>query len=174
MIDRDWTNLKGTDRVAAMIAFGLGSGLSPKAPGTVGSVPGLLLGYVIHRMGVLASDVTLFPFGYLVVVLLLGASVYGALVAIARTEEALGIHDDQRIVVDEVVGQAIAIAFVSPTIVTYVAGFVLFRLLDISKPALIGKIDREVKGAWGTLGDDVLAGAVAAPFVIALSRYLAS
>ena len=46
--------------------------------------------------------------------------------------------------------------------IAYLAAFLLFRLFDISKPSLIGKIDRDVAGAWGTLGDDLLAGAVAA------------
>jgi phosphatidylglycerophosphatase A len=92
-----------------------------------------------------------------------------ALWAIHVTERAWGTHDDQRIVIDEVVGQAIAVAFVAPTELSLVAGFGLFRLLDITKPLIIGWVDERGPGAVGTLFDDVLAGIGTAVVLCAFS-----
>jgi phosphatidylglycerophosphatase A len=85
--------------------------------------------------------------------------------SIARTEFKWRTHDDSRIVVDEIVGQAIAVAFLPVSWTMLVACFALFRLLDIWKPLLIGWIDRNAPGAWGTLCDDLLAGALTGIFL---------
>ena len=73
-----------------------------------------------------------------------------------------GTHDDQRIVIDEVIGQSIALSFCPPTFLSLILGFTLFRLFDITKPGPIGWADRRLPGAWGTLLDDVMAGIAAA------------
>ena len=72
-----------------------------------------------------------------------------------------GEHDDSRIVVDEVIGIWIALILSSTTWIQIILSFVFFRLFDIWKPSLIGKIDRNVKGGWGVMGDDMLAGVIA-------------
>ena len=151
------------DRLAIALSMVFGIGKIPKAPGTFGSLPGLGLGYLVHvfALGWTASGDSGFS-SVVLTALLLVLAVAVAYWTIARTEAVLGIHDDQRIVIDEVVGQAIAVAFVTPSLPVYVAGFLLFRLFDITKPLAIGTIDRELPGAAGTLFDDVLAGQVAA------------
>lgn len=153
------------DRLAIFLATAGGIGRAPVAPGTFGSLPGLALG------GVLALWRESFasrPMGHLVTAVVLLACVGLAYAVIARVERLWSTHDDQRIVVDEVVGQMIAVAFVPPTLVSIVAGFVLFRALDVTKPLAIGWIDEHGPGAVGTLFDDVLAGAVAAGVLCAV------
>jgi phosphatidylglycerophosphatase A len=158
------------DRLAIEIAFVFGVGRLPKAPGTFGSIPGLAVGALIHSGATAWSDhqvlrVTITIFGLLALTLL-------AYWSIGRTERTLNIHDDGRIVIDEVAGQAIAIAFFTPTPLSILVGFVLFRLFDISKPGPIGWCDRELPGALGTLLDDVLAGAVAAALLAVILMVL--
>ena len=138
-----------------------GIGRIKKAPGTFGSLPGLVVGAGIHAVATPLLSLSLAAY-HLTILLLLGILTALAYWSIAKTERVLNVHDDQRIVVDEVAGQAIAVAWMPYVWIAYLAAFLLFRLFDISKPSLIGKIDRDVAGAWGTLGDDLLAGAVAA------------
>jgi phosphatidylglycerophosphatase A len=148
------------DFLAKELAFASGIGRIPKAPGTFGSIPGLAVGALLHTAAAAFSDqkglrIAVISLGLLLVTMI-------ALWAIHRTEKLLGIHDDGRIVIDEVAGQAIAVAFFTPTVFSLTLGFVLFRILDISKPGPIGWCDRHLPGAWGTLVDDILAGALAA------------
>ena len=155
------------------MAFGLG--LSPKAPGTVGSLPGLVvacgLSWLAGEPGGLSGS-WLSPATLAVTGALVGATLVAWWV-IHRAEQALGIHDDQRIVLDEVVGQAIAVAYTPVDWRWYLAGFILFRLLDITKPGPIGWLDRRGPGAFGTLFDDVLAGMIAALILVLAHRLLA-
>ena len=117
--------------VATAFARVFGIGHLPKSPGTFGSLPGLLVGYAFHR---LIGD----PWGIALALVVLTALSFWC---IHVYEKVLGLHDDQRVVLDEVCGQAIAIAFVAPTMVNYAVGFALFRLLAITKPPPIGMID---------------------------------
>lgn len=142
--------MRFADRIAVWLSTAFGIGYAPKAPGTFGSIPGLGLGLAL---AVYADSSTK--------ILCLVALVALALWAISRAEKALHTHDDQRIVIDEVAGQALAVAFLAPHWLTALLAFALFRLLDITKPLAIGWIDRGVPGAWGTLGDDLLAGILA-------------
>lgn len=149
--------LSTVDRLAVRVATAGGVGYAAKAPGTWGSLPGLALGAALQAL--LGDEPWLIG-------TLLGAATLSACWAIARTERALRVHDDGRIVVDEVVGQAIAVAFLPLGLVSALLGFALFRLLDIKKPLAIGWIDAHAPGAVGTLGDDVLAGVVAAGVLV--------
>jgi len=161
--------LSPLDRLATWLATVFGIGLAPKAPGTFGSLPGLLVGAGVHVAAYrLCSDALPWARSF-VILLLLALATALALWAIARAETALATHDDQRIVIDEVVGQAIAVAFVPVAIWPYLLGFLLFRLFDITKPWLIGRVDKEVPGAVGTLGDDVLAGVIAGLILVAVT-----
>lgn len=141
--------MKLKDRLAVASSTALGIGFFPIAPGTMGSLPGLLLAYGLSFLG---------WGGYLLYVLL---CLLGHL-AIQRTEAVWGSHDDSRIVLDEVLGQALAVLFVPMTVPNLLLGFLCFRILDIWKPSLIGVIDRDWPGAFGTLYDDILAGACTA------------
>ena len=162
------------DRIATTLATSGGIGLAPKAPGTFGSLPGLAVGAGLHQAALRGAAALEAP-AWAAPLAILGGLLALLLLAwwsIARTERLWNTHDDQRIVIDEVVGQAIAVGFFTPSWLTLVAGFALFRLFDITKPLAIGWIDREAPGALGTLFDDVLAGLVAALLLAGIVRFV--
>lgn len=95
--------------------------------------------------------------------LFLGA-VFVGLIAIAqidKEEEETKRHDSSYIVIDELVGMWLAMAISGLSLVGVVLSFIFFRIYDITKPSLIGKIDKEVKGGLGVVADDALAGVLA-------------
>ncbi len=95
--------------------------------------------------------------------LFLGA-VFIGLIAIAqidKEEEESKIHDSSYIVIDELVGMWLAMAISGLSLAGVVLSFIFFRIYDITKPSLIGKIDKEVKGGLGVVADDTLAGVLA-------------
>ncbi|PUD17920.1 phosphatidylglycerophosphatase A family protein [Helicobacter pylori] len=125
------------------------SGYSKKAPGTIGSLVALLLGLPV----LIFSANTLF----------LGAVFIGliAITQIDKEEEESKIHDSSYIVIDELVGMWLAMAISGLSLVGVILSFIFFRIYDITKPSLIGKIDKEVKGGLGVVADDALAGVLA-------------
>ncbi|PUD00866.1 phosphatidylglycerophosphatase A family protein [Helicobacter pylori] len=125
------------------------SGYSKKAPGTIGSLVALLLGLPV----LIFSANTLF----------LGAVFIGliAITQIDKEEEETKRHDSSHIVIDELVGMWLAMAISGLSLVGVVLSFIFFRIYDITKPSLIGKIDKEVKGGLGVVADDALAGVLA-------------
>jgi phosphatidylglycerophosphatase A len=140
------------------------SGLAPKAPGTVGTLLSLPLGMLVL---IYFDAQTLFLATVLISVI--------AVKEINKYEEKSGIHDDKRIVIDELAGMWFALS-IAPAIsiginevtdlqngflVQSILSFVLFRYFDITKPSIIGRLDREAKGGVGVMGDDVVAGVVA-------------
>jgi len=137
------------------------SGHAPKAPGTVGTLVSLPFGVAILMF---FGSQTLFMLSVLITLI--------AIKAIDKHEASCETHDDSRIVIDELVGMWIALA-IAPGIaftmndltlwsngiaIQIILSFILFRLYDIKKPSLIGRIDRETKGGLGVMGDDILAG----------------
>jgi phosphatidylglycerophosphatase A len=127
--------------------YGLNSGLLPKAPGTWGSIVGGIIGYIILMF---LPQSTLFLLAIFVSVI--------AVKEINKYEKETGIHDDKRIVIDEIAGMWIAMSLAGGSIVATIFSFIYFRILDIKKPSIIGKIDKNVKGGWGVMGDDLVAG----------------
>ncbi|GAA8067676.1 phosphatidylglycerophosphatase A [Helicobacter pylori] len=125
------------------------SGYSKKAPGTIGSLVALLLGLPV----LIFSANTLF----------LGAVSIGliAIAQIDKEEEESKIHDSSYIVIDELVGMWLAMAISGLSLAGVILSFIFFRIYDITKPSLIGKIDKEVKGGLGVVADDALAGVLA-------------
>ena len=130
------------------------SGLSPKAPGTVGSFVSLIIGLFFLQF---LHVSTLFLFFFLVTVI--------AIKQIDIYEKEVGAHDSSEIVIDELAGMWIALSICginsSNFVIMAVLAFVFFRIFDIWKPSIIGKIDRDVKGGLGVMGDDVIAGIAA-------------
>ncbi|MBE0496743.1 MAG: phosphatidylglycerophosphatase A [Campylobacterales bacterium] len=126
------------------------SGRFPVAPGTMGTFAGAAVAVPIVQY---LSLETLF----------LGALLLGiiAIKQIDAYEAAGGPHDDKSIVIDEVVGVWIALSISSGTLAQWVFSIVLFRVFDIWKPSVIGRIDKHVKGGFGVMGDDVVAGIIA-------------
>jgi phosphatidylglycerophosphatase A len=127
--------------------YGLNSGLLPKAPGTWGSIVGGIIGYIILMF---LPQSTLFLLAIFISVI--------AVKEINKYEEKTGIHDDKRIVIDEIAGMWIAMSLAGGSIVATIFSFIYFRILDIKKPSIIGRIDKNVKGGWGVMGDDLVAG----------------
>ncbi|WP_120831889.1 phosphatidylglycerophosphatase A family protein [Helicobacter pylori] len=136
------------------------SGYSKKAPGTIGSLVALLLGLPI----LIFSANTLF----------LGAIFIGliAIAQIDKEEEESKIHDSSYIVIDELVGMWLAMAISGLSLAGVVLSFIFFRIYDITKLSLIGKIDKEVKGGLGVVADDALAGVLAGLSVLLVINIL--
>ncbi|WQZ16105.1 phosphatidylglycerophosphatase A [Helicobacter pylori] len=125
------------------------SGYSKKAPGTIGSLVALLLGLPV----LIFSANTLFLAAILIGLI--------AITQIDKEEEESKIHDSSYIVIDELVGMWLAMAISGLSLAGVILSFIFFRVYDITKPSLIGKIDKEVKGGLGVVADDALAGVLA-------------
>ena len=136
-----------------LLAFGFGSGLSPKAPGTVGTVAAIPLWWLLAQLPLQS---------YLLIVAL--AAIVGIVIC-GRAAEKLGVHDHGGIVWDEFVGFWIAMAALPVTWNSLLFGFVLFRLFDILKPWPISWLDKKVSGGFGIMIDDVIAGLAAAAVI---------
>ncbi len=95
--------------------------------------------------------------------LFLGAIFVGliAITQIDKEEEETKRHDSSYIVIDELVGMWLAMAISGLSLAGVVLSFIFFRIYDITKPSLIGRIDKEVKGGLGVVADDALAGVLA-------------
>ncbi|HXE66939.1 MAG TPA: phosphatidylglycerophosphatase A [Rhodanobacteraceae bacterium] len=135
---------------AGWIATALGAGLSPKAPGTAGSLVALLPWWFVLR------DAP--PSVYLAV--LFAGFVLGVW-ACGVCDRRLGMHDQGALVWDEVIGMWITLFAAPPQWWWMVAGFALFRLFDIWKPWPVSWADRRVHGGLGVMLDDVVAGVYA-------------
>lgn len=138
-------------KTARLIATWFGCGYFPKGPGTVGSLAALLLVWLGVPAGI------------------------GALLLFLPAVWASGVvskefgDDPQIVVVDEVIGQWIAAAFVPVALVPLTLAFLLFRLFDITKPWPIRRLER-LHGGWGIIMDDMAAGVLAA-FVLRVGQW---
>jgi phosphatidylglycerophosphatase A len=131
------------------LAFGFGSGLAKKAPGTCGTLAAIPLYLLIAQSGSLIySLVTL-------VVIIAGIWICD------KAADKLGEHDFGGIVWDEIAGYLVTMWFIPFSWKALVLGFILFRFFDILKPWPIKWADRKVKGGFGIMLDDVLAGVFA-------------
>jgi phosphatidylglycerophosphatase A len=134
------------DRLIMVLATGLYSGYLPKAPGTWGSVVGLVLYYFLHAV---ALPTYLIIVGVLLVV---GFFVAGS------AEKILDRKDPGCVVIDEIVGLLITLAAAPPFPLAWLLGFVLFRFFDIIKPFPVRWVDERIQGGVGIMLDDVVAG----------------
>ena len=132
---------------AHLIAFGFGSGLAPKAPGTVGTVLGWPLLWLI---------VAITPDLPTQLVLLLASFLLGVW-ACGKSGRALGVADHGGMVWDEVVAFALVLLFTPPGWLWAGLAFLLFRFFDIIKPWPIRLADRRLKNGFGVMFDDLLA-----------------
>ena len=135
-----------TDRLRLLIATGFGCGHVPVAPGTAGSLAALplvaLLWWAGGSYAVAAGAV---------VVTLLGFASAGV------AESHFGRRDPGPVVVDEIAGQMVSLAFLAPSPVSLATGFLLFRIFDIWKPPFVRQAER-LPGASGIMTDDLVAG----------------
>lgn len=106
--------------------------------------------------------------------LFLGAVFIGliAITQIDKEEEETKRHDSSYIVIDELVGMWLAMAISGLSLAGVILSFIFFRIYDITKPSLIGKIDKEVKGGLGVVADDALAGVLAGLSVLLVINIL--
>jgi len=141
------------------LSLGFGSGLSPFAPGTFGTLVAIPLYLLIYGLSLE---------WYLLITLV--AFVAGVFLC-DSTSKALGVHDHSGIVWDEIVGYMITMIAVPFDWLWIAAGFVLFRFFDILKPWPIKWADRQLAGGFGIMFDDVLAG-IFALIVLHLLIYL--
>ncbi len=140
---------------ALMLGFGFGSGLSPKAPGTVGTFLGLLLFIPIILWSETAAWIV-FVLG-----LFFGSAICG------QSSNYMKVHDHGGIVWDEFVGIWLVMLLLPQQSWPYwLAAFVSFRLFDIWKPWPIKQVDEKVSGGFGIMLDDVLAAIYAALLIL--------
>lgn len=130
---------------SGLLAFGFGSGLSPFAPGTMGTLVAVPFAIALKSLGTAGFWIVL------VLMFLLGIEVCN------RVSRKLGVHDHGGIVWDEIVGYCLAVAFVPMQWAWLLAAFVLFRFFDIVKPWPIRQLDRKVSGGLGIMIDDIVA-----------------
>ena len=129
-----------------LLAFGFGSGLLPKAPGTAGSVVALLFMPLLSLLPAWAYGLVI-------------ALAFGVGIAICNyADQRLEGHDHPGIVWDEFVGLWLALACVPADWTWWLSGFLIFRCFDIFKPWPISVIDRKIGGGFGVMLDDLLAG----------------
>lgn len=126
----------------------LGVGKIPFAPGTWGSLLGLLAWFAIQPK----------LFAGLSMIVVVSALGYWA---VSQYEQQSQTHDPKEVIIDEVIGMWITLLAFDVTPLSLGLGFVLFRFFDILKPFPIGWLDRRVGGALGTILDDVVAGVFA-------------
>lgn len=143
---------------AHFLALGFGAGLSPKAPGTAGTLVGFPLFWLL-----LASP---YYWMWVGVFLLVGIWACGV------TGRALGVHDHGGIVWDEVAAFLLVLPFAPPSLAGYVLAFALFRLFDIWKPFPIGWLDARVEGGLGVMLDDVLAAGYSIVCLMGVSAWM--
>jgi phosphatidylglycerophosphatase A len=146
--------------LSGLIATWFGSGLAPMAPGTWGSLAALPFAWVLSACGgtslLAAATVLIFFVGWW---------------ASSRVTAATGASDPGYIVVDEVAGQWLTLLAAPPEPLSYLAGFLLFRLFDITKPWPIRWADRNIPGGLGIMVDDILAGVFSLVILMILSRF---
>ena len=142
-----------------ILAFGFGTGLSPVAPGTVGSLVGVLFAWLTMDLGLPLQ------LAVAAAISLSGIWICG------ESARRIGVHDHGGIVWDEIAGMYITLLVAPPTITAWILGFVLFRAFDIAKPWPIRDLDHRLGGGVGIMLDD-LAAALYALILLGLYGWL--
>jgi phosphatidylglycerophosphatase A len=147
---------------AFLIGTWFGCGFAPVAPGTAGSLAAVLIAIALHYYGGYGRGMLL-----ALTAILLAPAIWAAGVVAKQTNRT----DPQIVVVDEVIGQWITLAGAATfNWSTWLAAFVLFRLLDVWKPAPARQLER-LPGGWGIVADDVMAGLYGALAIFVLDRF---
>ena len=142
------------------IATGFYSGYLPKAPGTWGSLVGLLLFFLLHTLNLqiyLAVVAAIFVLGTF---------------AAGEAEKIMDRKDPGLVVIDEIVGILITMIAIPATPLAMALGFILFRIFDIWKPFPIRLIDQRFHGGLGIMLDDIVAGIFSLLILQVLVRFL--
>ena len=143
-----------------IIATGFYSGYLPKAPGTWGSLVGLLLFFLLHTLSLGT---------YLIVVL--GIFLIGTFAA-GEAEKIMDHQDPGLVVIDEIVGMLVTMIAIPATPLAMALGFALFRIFDIWKPFPVGFVDQRLHGGLGIMLDDIVAGIYSLIILQLLFRFI--
>jgi phosphatidylglycerophosphatase A len=138
--------MKFREQAALFLATGCYIGTVPFAPGTLGSLIGLPLCFLLSRLNFLQSVVWILIF------------IFFSIAVASAAEKILGQKDPGQIVIDEMAGLAVAFAGLPFNLKTVLVGFIIFRAFDILKPFPIRILEKRVGGGSGVVLDDVLAG----------------
>jgi phosphatidylglycerophosphatase A len=143
---------------AHWLALSAGLGLVPFAPGTVGALGGLAIGWGLQAVPLAAA---------IILLVLLGAL---GVWACDVTAHSAGVHDHQSIVIDETWAMAAVVVFSPPGPIWLLLGFVAFRAFDIAKPWPVSRIDTHVEGGIGVMADDGAAAVLAIALLHTVAR----
>ena len=141
------------------LAFGFGTGLAPIAPGTFGSLPGVLLFWLTMDFGLYVQ------LGVAAALVVAGVWICG------ESARRIGVHDYGGIVWDEIAGMYVTLLAAPVSLLGWVLAFVLFRITDIVKPWPIRDLDHRIEGGLGIMLDDLVA-ALYAAVILGLYRWL--
>ncbi len=129
-----------------ILATGFGVGYSPVAPGTLGTLVAIPVFYFLSNISSPVYEITLIGFFFLSVWISENAEIF------------FGKKDDQRIVLDEMMGFLVTMLWIPKTAILILIGFFLFRFFDILKPFPTRRLEKKLRGGYGVVLDDVLAG----------------
>ena len=137
--------------------FGLGN--FTKMPGTLGSIAGIFLGFIL---------LSFFPIQLVIVffIFLLALSLY----AIKIYQKQIGKSDKAEIIIDEVLGQLLVLMFIKLEVLQFLCAFILFRFFDILKIFPANIIDKKYSDHYGVIFDDIIA-AIQALIVIFIFKF---
>ena len=138
--------MKFRERAVLFVATGFFIGTVPFAPGTFGTLIGLPVCFLLSRLNFLQSVICILVF------------IPFAIWIASAAEKILRQKDPGQIVIDEIAGVMVTFAGLPFNLKTALAGFIIFRVLDILKPFPIRTLEKRVGGGSGVVLDDVLAG----------------
>jgi phosphatidylglycerophosphatase A len=139
-----------------LFAFGFGAGLSPYAPGTLGTL--------------IAVPIVMFvaQFGWVTHLIFALVACIGGIFLCGESAKRLDVHDHPGIVWDEIAGYTVTMLAAPAEPIWLLAGFALFRFFDIVKPSPIREADHSLRGGLGIMLDDIIAGVFAAAILFAI------
>ena len=139
-------NVNRRNDIVVFLATGCFTGFLPLMPGTWGTFAAIPIVILVHRVNLVVQGIVALVF------VTFGAWISG------RAEILLEAHDPRPIVIDEMAGFLISLLWLPLNPLTLFLGFGLFRLFDIVKPPPISSVEKRMRGGWGVVIDDVLAG----------------
>lgn len=147
------------ENIIKLTATGMGSGYSPFAPGTAGTLVGIPLFLLLSQLA--------WPWYLATIIVISLPAVY----VCGEAEKIFGAKDSQRIVLDEIVGLQFALFLASPTLPHIIAGFALFRIFDIVK-VFPARSCEKLPGGAGVMADDIVAGIYANIVLLSAIRFI--
>jgi len=148
------------DHIVLLLATGTYLGNSKRAPGTLGTLWGVPLAYLIYKAGLTSGAI------------ILGVSIILAIMLSSRASRLIGKKDPGSVVADEIVGFAVAIFAFPFTPINVILAFILFRIFDILKPFPVSYLDKHIGGGLGIVLDDLAAGVMASIVLTIIMRFI--